>query len=103
MPHERAKERTDSATRLISASAVSIYAAFGDGETYMKWLPPPNMTGRALEYLFEQGGRYRIELRYRDGGAGKTTGDSDVSRGTFVELVPGRRIRQTAKRRRFPE
>ena len=63
----------------------------------MKWLPPPNMMGRALEYRFEQGGRYRVELRYRDGGAGKTTGDSDVSKGTFVELVPGRRIRQTVE------
>ena len=63
----------------------------------MKWLPPPNMTGRALEYRFQPGGRYRVELRYRDGGAGKTTGDSDVSKGRFVELVPGRRIRQTVE------
>jgi hypothetical protein len=34
------------------------------------------MTGRALEYDFRDGGRYRIELRYDDGtaaGSGKTT------------------------------
>ena len=97
MPHDSEKGRTDSVSRTISASPEKIYSAFSDGETYMKWLPPPNMTGRALEYEFEPGGRYRIELRYRDGGAGKTTSDSDISMGRFVELSPGRRIRQTVE------
>jgi uncharacterized protein YndB with AHSA1/START domain len=97
MPHDSAKGRTDTVSKLISASPEEIYSAFSSGETYIKWLPPPNMTGRALEYEFEPGGRYRIELRYRDGGAGKTTSDSDISRGRFVELSPGRRIRQTVE------
>ena len=97
MPHDSEKGRTDSVSRTILASPEEIYSAFSDGETYMKWLPPPNMTGRALEYEFEPGGRYRIELRYRDGGAGKTTSDSDISKGRFIELSPGRRIRQTVE------
>lgn len=87
--------RTDTASRLISASPEAIYDAFSDGETLMQWLPPSGMTGRALEYDFVEGGRYRFELRYRDGGAGKTTGDSDVSKGKFLELIPGRLIRQS--------
>ena len=90
--------RTDIACRVIPASAERVYAAFADGETVMRWLPPGNMTGRALAYDFRVGGAYRIELRFRDGeGAGKTTGDSDVSKGRFIELVPGRAIRQTVE------
>lgn len=99
MTDSRAGGRTDSATKLIMATPEQLYAAFADGETLMQWLPPPNMTGRALEYQFREGGRYRIELRYRDGaqGAGKTTGDSDISTGLFVQLVPNRRIRETVE------
>ena len=72
----RSKGRTDSATIVISASPNELYAAFTDGPTLMQWMPPPNMTGRALAYDFRPGGAYRIELRYREGttGAGKTTG-----------------------------
>ena len=92
-------DRTDRASRLIRAPAEDLYAAFRDGDTLMAWLPPPNMTGRALEYEFRVGGRYRIELRYRDRKhpEGKTTGHSDTSKGRFVHLVAGRRIRQTVE------
>jgi uncharacterized protein YndB with AHSA1/START domain len=99
MTRSQAEGRTDSATKLILASPEQLYAAFANGETLMQWLPPPAMTGRALEYQFREGGTYRIELRYRDGGhgAGKTTGDSDTSTGRFVQLVPNRRIRETVE------
>ena len=52
--------------------------------------PAAEHDGRALEYQFREGGKYRIELRFRDGrhAAGKTTGDSDISTGRFVDLVP---------------
>ena len=66
----------------------------------MQWLPPSGMSGRALEYDFRDGGRYRIELRYEGGMAtmsGKTTGGTDITRGRFVELVPGRRIVQSVE------
>jgi uncharacterized protein YndB with AHSA1/START domain len=76
--HER-QGRTDRARQMIAASAEALYAAFRDGETLMQWLPPKDMTGRALAYEFKPGGHYRIELRYREGrGSGKTTGDSDI-------------------------
>ena len=65
----------------------------------MQWLPPAGMTGRVLEYDFRDGGRYRIELRYADetSASGKTTGDTDVTGGRFVQLVPGRRIVQSVE------
>ena len=99
MTDSPAAGRTDSATKVIPAPPQKLYAAFADGETLMEWLPPPKMTGRALEYQFREGGSYRIELRYRDGahGAGKTTGDSDISTGRFVDLIPNRRIRETVE------
>ena len=99
MTDSPAAGRTDSATKVIPAPPQKLYAAFADGETLMEWLPPPKMTGRALEYQFREGGSYRIELRYRDGahGAGKTTGDSDISTGRFVDLIPNRRIRETVR------
>jgi uncharacterized protein YndB with AHSA1/START domain len=99
MTDSRTEGRIDSATKLIVASAEELYGAFGNGETLMEWLPPPNMTGRALEYQFREGGTYRIELRYRDGshGAGKTTADSDISTGRFIDLVPNRKIRETVE------
>jgi uncharacterized protein YndB with AHSA1/START domain len=88
--------RTDSATRIVHAAPEAVYAAFAEGRRLMAWLPPAGMTGRALDYAFEEGGSYGIELRYRDDRAsGKTTRGTDVTRGRFVELVPGRRIRQT--------
>jgi uncharacterized protein YndB with AHSA1/START domain len=85
---------------LIAATPERIYAAFSDASALMKWLPPGNMRGRALEYDFRAGGRYRIELSYADdaaGAVGKTSARTDVSSGRFLELEPGKRIVQTVE------
>lgn len=61
---------------------------------------PSGMSGRALEYDFRDGGRYKIELRYEDGtstGSGKTTDRTDITKGRFLQLVPGRRIKQSVE------
>lgn len=90
--------RTDCASCLIPAEPKDVFASFRDGETIMNWLPPDGMAGRALAYEFRVGGHYRIELRFEDGrGTGKTTGDSDVSTGCFLEIVTDRLIRQTVE------
>jgi uncharacterized protein YndB with AHSA1/START domain len=92
--------RTDSASLVVSAPPDVIYAAFADPVALMKWLPPGNMAGRALEYDFHEGGRYRIELTYTDdasGTAGKTSGRTDVTRGRFVSLDRGTRIVQSVE------
>jgi uncharacterized protein YndB with AHSA1/START domain len=90
-----AERRTDHASMAIKAAPEALYAAFADAGKLMKWLPPGTMTGRALEYDFRAGGRYRIALTYDDAdpsNAGKTTERTDVSSGRFLALEPGRSI-----------
>jgi uncharacterized protein YndB with AHSA1/START domain len=92
--------RTDSASRTIGAAPSDIFAAFADAASLMKWLPPSGMTGRALEYDFRPGGRYRLELRYageQSDAPGKTTDNTDITHGLFLELIPGRRIKQSVR------
>ena len=84
--------RSDTASRVVRASPDAIYRVFASRASLMKWLPPAGMTGRALEYNFSKGGRYRIELQFNEGnrsGSGKTTDSSDITKGHFVELIPG--------------
>jgi uncharacterized protein YndB with AHSA1/START domain len=92
--------RTDTASVVIPAPPDAVYRAFTDAEALMSWLPPGTMTGRALEYDFREGGRYRIELTYGQaapGAVGKTTGRTDVSQGRFIALEPARRIVQSVE------
>lgn len=90
------QDRIDSASRMISASAEVVYAAFADPAALVQWLPPTGMTGRVVKFDFQEGGSYRLILSYTDGsGSGKTTAEEDDSEGTFIELVPNRRIVQS--------
>jgi uncharacterized protein YndB with AHSA1/START domain len=92
--------RTDTASLVIAAQPDAIYRAFSDPDALMAWLPPGNMVGRALEYDFREGGRYRIELTYDEAappGAGKTTERTDISSGRFLSLKPGKRIVQSVE------
>ena len=100
MADDADRRRSDVATRVINASADSIYHAFASAGSLMQWLPPLGMSGRALAYEFREGGRYRIELRYdheASTGSGKTTDRTDITHGQFLELRPGRRIVQSAQ------
>jgi len=100
MHGNRDRRRSDTASRVIGASPDTIYQAFAHPASLMQWLPPSGMSGRALEYNFREGGDYRIELRYEAGmssGSGKTTNRTDVTKGRFLELAPGRRITQSVE------
>jgi uncharacterized protein YndB with AHSA1/START domain len=91
--------RTDSASRVIHAPASVVYGAFVDGEALMRWLPPTGMRGELLAFEPHAGGGYRMRLTFEDGGkqmAGKSSADSDVVQGRYVELLPDRRIVQQA-------
>lgn len=93
-------QRRDTASRIVNADANTVWNAFSNAESLMAWLPPGTMTGRALEYDFRVGGRYRIELRYDASsgpGPGKSTSMTDVSMGHFWEIDPERRIVQTVE------
>jgi uncharacterized protein YndB with AHSA1/START domain len=94
------RRRSDAATRVIGASPDTIYHAFTNAASLMQWLPPSGMIGRALEYDFREGGRYRIELRYDEKmstESGKTTERTDITNGRFLELLPGQRITQSVE------
>lgn len=100
MSRAETQGRTDRASLEISATPEALYAAFVDPSKLMAWLPPGSMTGRALEYDFREGGRYRIALTYdasEPAGVGKTTERVDVSTGRFLTLEPGRRIVQSVE------
>ncbi len=88
--------RTDSASRVISASPEDVYAALVDQAALAEWLPPAGMSGRFERFDARPGGSYRLILTYADGSVprGKSTADSDVVEARFVELVPGAHVVQ---------
>lgn len=88
--------RIDTAMTWIEATPERIYEAFLDKEELVKWLPPEGMSARAPVFEPWIGGVYQLELTYEteNGASGKTTAQTDVSNGHFVELVPGQKIVQ---------
>ena len=86
--------RTDQASRLVHATPDRMYAALVDSEALVKWLPPTGMVARFERFDARPGGSYRLVLTHTDGGAGKSTGDSDVVEARFVDLVENERVVQ---------
>ena len=73
-----------------------VYAALVDPEALTTWLPPTGMTGRFERFDLRPGGSYRLVLTYEDASSapGKSTADSDVVEGRFVDVEPGVRVVQ---------
>ncbi|MDF7775316.1 SRPBCC domain-containing protein [Sphingomonas sp. AOB5] len=96
MTDETGRKRTDTAFREIAATPRAIYAALTDSDAMAQWLPPEGMTGRIEAFDLRTGGAYRMVLTYSDGpdDAAKSSEDSDIAEGVFVELVPGVRMVQ---------
>lgn len=86
--------RVDTASRLVNAPAAVVYQAFVDPQAWVQWLPPAGMTAQVTHFDAREGGCYELTLTYAEGGHGKTSDSTDVSRGTFLELVPGKRLVQ---------
>lgn len=88
--------RIDTAETWIEATPERIYQAFLDKEELVQWLPPEGMSVRAPVFEPWAGGVYQFVLMYeaKDGALGKTTAQTDVSNGRFVDLVPGQKIVQ---------
>ena len=89
-------KRIDTASRLIHASASTIYRAFATADAMKSWLPPQGMTGKMLAFAFREGGTYRMRLTYNEPRhmPGKTSADADEVEVRFVKLVPDKRIEQ---------
>ena len=75
--------------RVLRAPAERIYRAFIDPDAMAKWLPPHGFTGKVHEMDARVGGGYRMSFTNLGNGQSHSFG------GTFVELVPGERIRHT--------
>ena len=89
--------RIDRASRVIAASPQAIYCAFIDPEAWVTWLPPEGMTARIGAFDPRPGGTYRMALTYCGADRpvrGKSSEDTDVVEGCFVDLVPDQRIVQ---------
>lgn len=87
--------RTDTASRVIHASAQTLYEAHLAPEAVAQWRPPDGMRAEIYRFDARVGGGYRMALVYADSAGtrhGKTTDNSDVISGEFLDLVPGARI-----------
>jgi uncharacterized protein YndB with AHSA1/START domain len=91
--------RIDSATRLIAAPQDRIYEALINPSLLCKWLAPSGMRLTVEHFDPKIGGIYRMVLTYCGGNhtPGKSSNDTDVVEGLFVELVPNRRVVQAAR------
>ena len=91
--------RTDTASRQISATPAQIYGALTDPSLLCEWLAPSGMRLAVEHFDPKVGGRYRMTLTYSGGGhtRGKSSGDSDVVEGQFLELMPDRRVVQAVR------
>ncbi|GAK40530.1 activator of Hsp9 ATPase 1 family protein [Paenibacillus sp. TCA20] len=97
MDNKSMNRRTDTASRVIKASPKTLYQAFVNPEALVTWLPPKGMSGRIDVFDPRVGGTYRITLTYEMDHdlPGKTSDNTDVSQGKFLELVPEKRIVQS--------
>lgn len=93
--NDRSK-RTDTASRIVMAPPHAFYRTFMDPKKLVAWLPPKGMENRKDTFDAREGGIYRMTLTYLDSDhqTGKTSDNTDVRQGEFLELVPGKRIVQ---------
>lgn len=75
--------------RVLRATPERVYRAFLDPDAMVKWLPPNGFTGKVLSMDARVGGSYRMSF------TNFTTGSSHTFGGTYLDLVPGERIRNT--------
>lgn len=77
--------------RVLKAAPEKVYKAFLDADAMAKWLPPHGFTGKVHQIDAKVGGSYRMSFTNFSNGQSHSFG------GTFLELVPGERIRHTDK------
>ncbi|HET9189182.1 MAG TPA: SRPBCC family protein [Rudaea sp.] len=73
--------------RVLRATPEVVYKAFLDADALAKWLPPNGFVGTVHAIDAHVGGSYRMTFRHLASGESHTFG------GTYLELVPGERIR----------
>jgi uncharacterized protein YndB with AHSA1/START domain len=77
--------------RVLRATPEKVYRAFLDADAMAKWLPPHGFTCKVHHLDAKVGGTYRMSFTNFGSGKSHTFG------GTYLELVPGERLRYTDK------
>ena len=77
--------------RVLRAKPDKVYRAFLDADAIARWLPPNGFTCRVDQLVAKVGGTFKKAFRNFSTGNGHSFG------GTYLELVPGERIRYTDK------
>ncbi|MGB9080200.1 MAG: SRPBCC family protein [Desulfuromonadaceae bacterium] len=75
--------------RVIRAPAERVYRAFLDPDAMAKWMPPHGFTGKVHHIDAKVGGTYKMSF------TNFSTGQTHSFGGTYLELVPNERIRNT--------
>ena len=75
--------------RVFATSPDKIYRAFIEADAVAKWLPPNGFLCTVHHMEPKVGGAFRMSFR------NFTTGGSHAFGGTFLELVPGEKVRYT--------
>src|SRR5262249_58846144 len=77
--------------RVLRAKPEKVYRAFLDVEAVARWLPPNGFTCKVDQLDAKVGGKFRMSFRNFGTGNGHSFG------GTYLEVVPGERLRYTDK------
>lgn len=77
--------------RVLRAAPEKVYRAFLDAAAMTKWLPPYGFTCTVHQFEPKVGGSFRMSF------TNFTNGNSHSFGGTYLELVPGERLRYTDK------
>jgi len=77
--------------RVLAASPEKVYRAFLEADALAKWLPPNGFVCTVHHLEPSVGGTNRMSFR------NFTTGGSHSFGGTYLELVPGEKLRYTDK------
>jgi len=94
MPESSMDGRIDSVVRIIKTSPETLYQAYMNPDSLVKWLPPSDMTGEISYFTAEVGEGYTMTLTYETGHSisGKSSIDTDVIVAKFIELIPNKKI-----------
>lgn len=77
--------------RVLRCNPTKVYKAFTDGDAMVKWLPPAGFTAKVHSSDVKVGGGYRMSFTNFGTGHGHSFGT------TYLELVPGERVRYTSR------
>ncbi|MDN3667990.1 SRPBCC family protein [Echinicola jeungdonensis] len=89
--------QTTENSRMIKATAETIYNAFTEPKALETWLAPGKMKGKVHDFDFKVGGGYKISLFYPSSekeSKGKTKDNEDRFEVKFIEIIPNLKIVQ---------